>query len=139
MKKINSIASAVGLLWVLFLYLTESIFSHPCLVPGTECNSFRNFLTQLSGEWLFILIPFFIFSLLYIKINDDVYQRWSVFSYLWLTIAIFLNVITSHTNGGYVGTSDATYVFMFTEALYILISLKIGLKGLSKSSTQNRI
>ena len=127
-KKTNLIVGCAVILWLLVLYSMESIFEEYCIGGLNLCNSVHNILAELSGMWIFFLVPFAVFSVLFFFLRNEVYKYWSYFSYVWLPISLLLVSISDSTNNGSMSLpspSSAGIMFLALVFLYIILSISL--------------
>jgi hypothetical protein len=128
LKKVNLAVGSICVVWVSLIYLMELPFEKFCLNGPSLCYNIHAILIQVSGFWLFLLAPFFLFSVVLFFIKNEVYKHWAHFSYVWLPLSLVLISMVDSENTGGIGLphpSDAAYLALLMVVIYVFISITI--------------
>ncbi len=94
----------------------------------------KSFCEFQSGcwDWLQILIgcsillvPAFFLSIFMFWMGDDVYQKWSRFTLLWIPFSIILFLLASGSSGGFVFPTDHQILILYLPIIFSVISISI--------------
>jgi len=94
------------------------------------CQTKFSCSTEMGSDFLltvtFVLIPFFLFSLITYKMKEEVFVRWWKFTRWWIPLTMFLTLITPDSNsvimswGKEVPAMGMTILYIFISSIIIL-------------------
>ena len=126
-KKINLAIGGIPSLIVFALYLMESPLEAICLRGGSWCYALNNALGAFGGTWAFLLVPFFIFSVITYFVRKEVFVPWAYFAIPWTILTVASTYLSPDDGGGgfMIRFSSQAFVALIMSALFVIISTLI--------------
>jgi hypothetical protein len=121
MKKKVLLASSLFLSILILIANSIGTFD---LCGGSEYGTCMDIASNIITV-LFIIIPFFIFSLITYSMKEIIFQIWWKFARVWVPLSMLAILISPDYSSNWMFPVEKGNVALFTSILFIIISIGI--------------